>query len=249
MRDLPVQWPSAHQRAQCALSRDPVVRAALRVLAQHDRLLPQPAPDALEATVSRFALAPLDVHKRFELFVLLSVMERLDHALPQCPREDALIAAGRSEVARWELPTGMLSLHYDQSPAAGTHADTVAHYFGASASVRPDVRLRWSSSADHRELYLDAKHSLELSYLSHSHLKMHGYIADAPERFVEPGPKVVLVCPRTVVGKPRAGDAVCYVSDADCAAGGVLEAVLKVWLERVGETSRPSCGHQTWQGV
>lgn len=230
MRDLPVTRPTGDQRRACAQSRDPIVRAAVRVVANHDRLLPD--PDALEATVARFALAPLDVNKRFELYVLLRVMDVLDGELRGFQREDDLIQTRRSAVARWELPGGTLSLFYDQSPEAGLHADVTQHYLGNSGAVRPDVRLAFQTPSGTRELYLDAKNSVKMSYLTHSHLKMLGYVADAPTRFVEPGPKVILVTPREVVGEPRLEDAVSYVAAEDCGAEGRLRGLLGTWLER-----------------
>ncbi|MGF1469916.1 MAG: hypothetical protein ACFCGT_27645 [Sandaracinaceae bacterium] len=232
LRDLPVVWPTPAQRSRCANSREPVVRAALRVLGHQDQLLPNPSQDALATTVSRFALSPLDINKRFELFALLSVMELLDHILDAFPREDALITPDRAQVATWQLPAGTVSLFYDQSPDPARHAEVIGHYFETTASVRPDIRLRFESNASARELYLDPKCSEEMTYLAHSHLKMQGYVADAPERFVDPGPKVVLITPREVKGEPRWWyDPVSYVSADDCSPGGRLHQLLLAWLE------------------
>jgi hypothetical protein len=230
LRDLPVTWPTAEQRVACARSRDPAVRAAVNVASHHDRLLPRPAPDALEATVTRFALAPLDVNKRFELFVLLNVMDLIAAAVPDCPREDNLISHDRAEVTCWHLPGGKLRLFYDQSPEPAWHADVIHHYFGTTSSVRPDVRLQWESATSSCELYIDAKFSDEIGYLTQSHLKMLGYITEAPHRFMEPGPKVILVAPRTVLRDPRPLDAVGFVGADDCGSQGRLHRLVASWL-------------------
>jgi len=96
---------------------------------------------ALEATVARFALAPLDVNKRFELYLLLRVMDILDTELPDHRRRDDLIRTNRAAVASAALLTMMIlacvivpwasSWDYAQADLdVGPTAPSWAHWMG-----------------------------------------------------------------------------------------------------------------------
>lgn len=200
LRDIPVRRPTPDERQHCAQSHDPVLRQAARAFGFWAELLPSPRGEALQRTVERFALAPADANRRFELFTLLVVIEALDRLLVGWKRVDDLVAPDRDSVASWTEGETRVRVLYDQGTPAGIHGDVMKHYLGLQASVRPDLRLLWESGGVVRELYLDAKNSMEPSYLNDSHLKMLAYIADRPDAFGGDGPKVILTTPRTVVG-------------------------------------------------
>lgn len=231
LRDIPVRHPTPDERQQCAQSHDPVLRQAARVFGFWSELLPSPRGDALQRTVERFALAPADENKRFELFTLLAVVEALDRLFAGWKRVDDLVAPDRDSVASWTDGETSVRVAYDQGTPAGIHADAMKHYLGLQASARPDLRLIWERDGVERELYLDAKNSTVPRYMNDSHLKMLAYIADRPAVFDENGPKVIITTPHPVVGTWRPEDPVAFVDPEGC-VGGALEALLGVWVGR-----------------
>jgi hypothetical protein len=231
LRDLSPRRIEPYERARCAHSPAPAIREALRVLSWHDALLPTPTLEALARSVARYALTPLSVDKRFELFVMLSVVECLDRLLPGAKRVDSLISPDRRTTALWTRGDERVLLYFDTSAGRGVHADVMKHYFGVATSVRPDIRLlRRADGRRGTTLYIDAKNSDKMSYFSASHLKMHGYIADRPGVFSGQGARAVIVCPAPVHGAPRDGDAVVFVGAGDCGPDAGLQRVLHAWL-------------------
>ncbi|MDI1443657.1 hypothetical protein [Polyangium sp. 6x1] len=231
LRDLPVRAPAPQERASAVANPLDAVKQAVRVLAGHDELLPQPSLRALAASMHEFALVPVSDDRRFEIFVLLALAERIDALFPGATRKDALIEADREHVFEWSRGDEVLHLYFDQSAGSGHHDDVMAHYFGQRTAIRPDIRLSHRRHTTHRTLYLDAKNSEEFSYLAASHLKMHGYIAHKPHVFADRGARVVIVCPGRVMGHVRDIDPVVFVGAKGCMeeAGG-LEQVLRTFL-------------------
>lgn len=231
LRDLPSRRLDTHERTRCSHSPAAAIREAVRLLAWHDALLPTPTLDALTRAVARYSLVPLSADRRFELFVMLSVVECVDRLLPGAERYDSLISPARRAATAWKRGDERVLLYFDMSAGRGVHADVMKHYFGMTTYVRPDIRLVRRAGARHRPtLYIDAKNSNRISYLATSHLKMHGYIADRPRVFSASGARTVIVCPTQVQGAPRDGDAVVFISADDCGPGGGLGQVLRSWL-------------------
>ncbi len=227
LRDLPVARPEPWARTLCAQSRDEEVRAVARVLGAYDALLPVPEHEALARTVERFALVPLDAERRFELFVLLGVIEALDVALAGMPRRDFLIEHGREETVVWGGAEARVEVFYDLAAEPGRHAEVMGHYFGQDSLVRPDVRVVAVSGGQRRALYFDAKLSEASSYLAESHLKMLGYVADAGGAACA---KVALVTPVEPRAAPRAGDDVVFLGPGQVTGRGPLVELVRAWL-------------------
>lgn len=230
LRDLPVRRPAEHERASAAASPLHAIKQAVRVLDGHDALLHEPSLSRIAQAVSHFALVPVSADKRFELFLLLALVERIDELYVDAKRRDALIESDREHAFEWSRGDDTLHLYFDQGAGPGHHDDVMSHYFGRSATLRPDLRLVHKTRGTSRTLYLDAKNSEEPGYLAASHLKMHGYIAHRPDVFAERGARVVIVCPGRVVGAVRDVDPVVFVGAHGCMQAGGLEQVLRAFL-------------------
>jgi len=239
LREIPLRRPAESERLHCAQSHEPALRQAARVLGFYEELLPTPRGHALQRTVERFALAPTDEPRRFELFTLLAVLDALDGILPGWDRNDELVLPERKAVASWSKGASSVRVYYDQGTPPGTHADAIQHYLGDTASIRPDLRLVLTTAVDRRELYLDAKCSTDPSYLAQSHLKMLGYLADRPGVFLGPGPRVIITTPRAIKGSWRAGDPVAFLDPAGT-IGQPLVEMLGTWLKTLDAGSLAS---------
>lgn len=107
-------------------------------------------PEATAALLSRGALWPLNTETRFELAVLVRLVDRLAQALGVADHsrgwsvEHGLIRPGRDEVVSFQGPQGRcIRVWYNSAPAAllpGRRHALVQHYLGASRQ-RPDIVL------------------------------------------------------------------------------------------------------------
>lgn len=239
LREVPDRRPSLNERRLCQFSRLEALRAAAAAVARHDLLLPRPHGDVLKDSLSRFALAPVAVERRFELFTLLAVMEAVDRSWPAASRVDTLISSRRKAIAVWTDDQWRLRLIYDQRSPSGQYSDLLEHYLDLRAVLRPDVRLVLQGPEHRVELYIDAKLSERPQYLRGSLHKMISYVVDRPGAFLPHGPRGVLVSLLPAVRPPRPDDAVVFVDPAGCRPGGPLDEVIRCWLSGAG-AARPS---------
>lgn len=228
MRDLPFERPDEWVRAACAQDRDPVVQEAAGLAVAHDRLVPPRDREALQRSLERYSLAPLDEDQRFEIFALLSVRDALD-TLTGRPGSISLIDERRDSVARWSVGDATLKLHYDQPAPSARHAAVMWKFFAVSAGLRPDVRVVLERGGERIVLVVDAKRSEKLDYLAASDLKMLGYVADQPSIFAIGAPQAIVVCLREALF-PGATERISFVGPRGCAPEGALQQMLGAWL-------------------
>lgn len=230
LRQVPVRAPTPAERAVAVASSEPAVREAAALLAAHARLVPRPDELALRDSLSRFALAPVNIDVRFQLFALLALLDALGRALPNIIRVDTAIDYDREHVAAWRGADFELRVHYDNGAEEGVHRDLMRHYLHTNRFLRPDLRVVLQRGSAERELILDAKRSSDLGYLAESHHKMRGYLADRPHCFRYEGVKAVIICPGRGLGSPRPKDDVVFVGHDAGVPGGALEVAVGGWL-------------------
>ncbi len=203
LRDLPLQRPDAETLRLCDNSRDPAIRRAADITRAHARLLPHPNHEHLRDALARYALVPYLAETRFELYILLALLESIDRAWPDATRHNTIIASRRKAIASWRRGAADLSLFYNQGARPGAYASALRHAYGAPSSLRPDLRLVYRDKGQTIELLLDAKLSDRLGYLRAAYLKMHGYIADRPAAFKSAArPQVIILANRPLTRPP-----------------------------------------------
>ncbi len=155
--------------------------------------------------------APVDDDDLFELYVLVLVLDLLEHELGFGePYEHGLILRNRKEVARFN-GTGSVSgidVYFDQNPATifrlkSEYKTVMAAYEGVSGSAhRPDLTLRFRlDDGRERRLLVEVKKTEDDKYKRDSVYKVLGYLQDFRALWndgAEQWPKAVLVFPRGV---------------------------------------------------
>jgi hypothetical protein len=231
LRDLPLQRPDAETLRLCHNSRDPAIRRAADIARAHARLLPHPNHEHLRDALARYALVPYMAETRFELYILLALLESIDRAWPDATRHNTIIASRRKAIAIWRRGSAHLSLFYNQGAQPGAYAGALRHAYDAQSSLRPDLRLVYRDPTQKVELLLDAKLSDRLGYLRASYLKMHGYIADRPAAFKSAArPQVIILANRPLTRPPVPTDPVVFLDPDSCSDGGPLDHLILHWL-------------------
>ena len=239
LRDLPTQRPDAETQRLCDNSRDPAIRRAAAIARSHARLLPHPTHEHLRDALARYSLVPYQAETRFELYILLAVIESIDRAWPDATRRNTLISPRRKAIAVWRHESASLALHYNQGAKPGAYADALRHAYDAPSSLRPDLRLVYRDGEKKVELILDAKLSDRLGYLRAAYLKMHGYITDRPDAFQSPArPQAHIRAHRPLSRAPRPNDPVVFLDPTSCSDGGSLDTLIIHWLSYCN-SSRP----------
>lgn len=231
LRDLPAKRPDAEALRLCNSSRDPAIRRAADVARAHARLLPLPRHEHLRDALARYSLVPYQAETRFELYILLAVMESIDRIWPDATRNDTIIASRRKAVAVWRRKSASLALYYNQGASPGAYSRALRHAYDAPSRLRPDLRLLYWDPGHQAEMLLDAKLSDSLGYLRAAYLKMHGYIADRPHAFKSTArPQAIVLANRPLSRLPHPGDPVVFIAPESCDAGGALDTLLAHWL-------------------
>lgn len=161
--------------------------------------------DSIISLLSVQWLEPLSPDDLYELFVLVQVLDVIEHDLGfGAPSELDLIMPGRRAVARFERDDAVVDVLFDQSPPIPEDAETE---YSRAASLqpwlsnvprRPDVTV---IKSDGREVssvtFVEAKNSESREYLSESVYKCFGYLHDYGPCYREAGIslKCILSCP------------------------------------------------------
>jgi hypothetical protein len=190
-------------------------------------------PERLARMVAVSALSPLDVAVRFELAVVVKLLEALEARL--CDdggwrMEQSLLLADREEVARFVGQDGMvLRVFYNQSILPAGPADLAGqHYLGNQGRMRPDVTVTLERSGKRVCAHvIEVKHSSDPGYvlggLHEALLYAHEYAAE-----LTGWPKAILVASSRVEGSPRRSDDVIAVDWERWVPGNVLAGLVSL---------------------
>jgi hypothetical protein len=219
---------------QAALNaRHPCYRAAA---AWHRRLQESREdddPQRLARLVAEGALMPVSVDRRFELAVLIRLIQGLEaRAQTMEPGrwslERSLVLPGRKEVAALVRDDGSrLAVYYDQMILPGReHQATRARYLGVDGSARPDITLvATSPEGAERAAVIEIKNSSDAGTLMQGMNEARVYRWEYREHLTG-WPKAVLVAHPAMASLPLPGDDVVAVGWDDWAPDVLLDGLL-----------------------
>lgn len=223
--------PVTHTHEQAAASaRDRGYALALVLHRALEDARGRASPARLARLVAEGALAPLSAATRFELAVLVRLIQTLEQALTQRAARmgthlsltRALILPGRRDVARFELtgapasePGGAsLEVFYNQACLVSSAYDAgVSRYLGQRGRLRPDITVvaRRGEGAPARATVIEVKLSSDPAYLAAGYAEALLYrTAFAAE--LTGWPKAVLVAPAAMASDPRPEDDVIAIA-------------------------------------
>lgn len=236
LRNVPLEpVMAAHEQAARAAGH-PAYHAALEWHTALRTGLDADDPDNIAAVLAAGALMPLKNHKRFEVAVLIRLIQALWAKLQQVGDGGwaffrCIVRKDRDEVASFEHSSGArVRVYYDQALLdAGACEDSARHYLAQHGRMRPDVTVVVEKGDMKRAAVIEIKHSERpdyiLSGLHEAMLYRWEYAAQ-----LHGWPKAILVASSNVPGAPRKTDDVIAVGwkdwVPDIAVDGLLEGVL-----------------------
>jgi hypothetical protein len=206
-----VQAAGVHEQAARAASHPAYARA----LSLHRALrqgLDGQDPERIGREVAEGALVPLADHTRFEIAVLLRLIQALEQR-PGWTLERTLVVSGRRDVA--ELMTGggsTVRVFYDQACLPpGPYDAGLRHYLGQRGRLRPDITVMASGPGGvARATVIEAKLSEDAGYLASGYREAIVYSAEYGQALTG-WPKAILVTSAPVAAAPRREDEVIAV--------------------------------------
>ena len=228
LRDLRDAAAGARDEEAAIAARHPLLARAARL----HRALREDAgdPERAARVLAEGALAPLSEPIRFQLAVLLRLVDALAARLARrgFVLRRAPILSGRREIA--ELTGGhgeRVRVHYDQATLAPgpCHAGLV-RYFGQRGRLRPDVTVvTGAPGVPNRAVVVEAKLSDDPAYLAQGYREAHLYRAEYAGALAG-WPQAILVTSSPVAGPPSREDAVIAVDWDRWVPGEVVEGIV-----------------------
>jgi hypothetical protein len=187
------------------------------------------APARIARAVAEGALLPRDDAARFELAVLLRLLEALASRLEPLgfTLHRTLVLAGRREVADFARGAQHLRVYYNQAILdPGSYDAGLRRYLGQTGRLRPDVTVIVETPGEApRAAVIEAKLSAEASYLAEGFREAWLYRTEfAPQ--LRGWPKAILVASATLPGDPRREDDVLAVGWDRWAPDAVIEGLV-----------------------
>jgi len=236
LRNVPLEpiSPTHEQAAQAA--GHPAYHAALEWYAALRNGLDADDPNTIAEVLAAGALIPLKDDKRFEVAVLIRLIQALWAKLQRSSNGGwvfyrCIVRKDRDEVASFEHSSGgRVRVYYDQALLdAGACEDSARHYLAQHGRMRPDVTVVVERGDVKRAAVIEIKHSERhdylLSGLHEAMLYRWEYAAH-----LHGWPKAILVASSDVPGAPRKTDDVIAVGwkdwVPDIAVEGLLDGLL-----------------------
>jgi hypothetical protein len=176
--------------------------------------LDDPSPQRIARCVAEGALLPRDDAARFELAVLLRLVEALAARLE--PRgftlQRTLILAGRRESACFTRGDSHLRIHYNQACLdPGPYDAGLRRYLGQTGRLRPDLTIIIEIPLETpRAVVIEAKLSADPSYLAQGLQEAFLYRTEHAAQ-LSGWPAAILVASSPLPGEPRREDPVIAV--------------------------------------
>jgi len=235
LRDVPELPIEAYHVQAAQNARHPAYRSALHWHEALTDALDHEDPQRLAQLLSEGGLQPGDEPKRFELAVLLTVIESIERHLAASGEYEAartFIAEGREQVATFTRACGTrIEVYYNQAvlppdETLGPRDSGVRHYLDRSGRLRPDITVCVRHS-DGRAVYtvFEIKLSKDFAYVSSGYSEAIVYRHEYA-RYLSGWPKAVLVASEALQGKPRPEDDVVAIAWSDLAASPIIGAML-----------------------
>lgn len=190
-------------------------------------------PAILAKIVAEGALLPLAAPARFELAVLIRLIQALSRRVGE--REpgrwrlnQTMILPDRGDIAELSRDGGdRVRVFYNQAVLSpGPHDRGVRHYLGQRGRLRPDITVVMdTNSGVSRAAVVEAKLSSEPDYLAEGYRQALLYRYELARELVA-WPKAILVCSADISGAPRREDDVIAVSWRTWPPESVLDGLL-----------------------
>lgn len=235
LRDVREEPIAAYHLQAARNARHPAYRSALRWYEALADALDHDDPERLAKLLSEGGLQPAEEPRRFELAVLLALLDAIDQHLASDPAyevERTFIAADRQQVATFTRASGTcIDVYYNQAvlpldERLGPRDHGVRHYLDRSGRLRPDITV-CVAHPDGRRVYtvFEIKLSRDLGYVSSGYSEAIVYRHEYAQ-YLTGWPKAVLVTSGPLQGKPRLGDDVVAVAWNDLAASPIIASML-----------------------
>ena len=172
------------------------------------------SPQRIARAVAEGALLPRDDAARFELAVLLRLIEALAMRLEPLgfTLHRTLILAGRREVADFARGSHHLRVHYNQACLdPGPYDAGLRRYLGQTGRLRPDITVIVDAPGEApRAAVIEAKLSADPSYLAEGFREAWIYRTEFASH-LRGWPRAILVASSPLPGDPRREDEVIAV--------------------------------------
>lgn len=151
LREIPEEPIESYHLQAAKNARHFAYRSALEWYEAFVDAMDHEDSERLAAVLSDGALRPGEEPKRFEIAVLLTLLDGIERRLASLGEYVAsrdLIAGDREQVATFSRPNGArIEVFYDQvvlptDRALGARDRGVSHYLGSSGRMRPDITVR-----------------------------------------------------------------------------------------------------------
>lgn len=237
LREVPATHIESHHEQAAHSGRHPCHVAALdwhRILR---RGLDSEDPAEIASVVANGALSPLDGPTRFEIAVVIRLLQSLWARLEKEGSDEwtfrrCLVQRGRREVAVFERRDGArVRVYYNQSHLERGPCDLGArHYFAHGGRLRPDATIVAEKAGERSAAVVEVKLSENKDYLIDGFHEAMLYRWEYAEH-LRGWPKAILVTPAPVPGAVREGDDVIAVGWSawvpDEVVAGLVSVVLK----------------------
>lgn len=218
-----------HERCARAAPHPAYARAAALHRAIREGL-DDPSPQRIARAVAEGALLPRDDAARFELAVLLRLVEALADRLEPLgfTLHRTLILSGRREVADFTRGDRRLRVHYNQACLdPGPYDAGLRRYLGQTGRLRPDITVMTEAPDQApRAAVIEAKLSADPSYLAEGFREASLYRAEFAAQ-LRGWPKSILVASSPLPGAPRREDDVIAVGWDRWAPASVIDGLLE----------------------
>jgi hypothetical protein len=235
LREVPIERIAPHHEEAAHAARHPCYTAALHWHRALRQGLDDRSPAAIAAVLANGALTPLDGATRFEIAVVIRLLQAVWEQLEQTTGAPwsfhrCLVRSSRHEVAAFERDDGAsVRVYYNQAHLdAGARDLGARHYFERKGRLRPDVTIVTEIGDENSAAVIEVKLSEEGDYLMKGFQEAIVYRWEYAER-LRGWPKSILVVSDEVPGAPRVEDDVIAVGWN----GWVPESVVRGLLAQV----------------
>jgi hypothetical protein len=190
--------------------------------------LDDPDPRRIARVVAEGALAPLADHTRFEIAVLLRLVQALAARRPGFALRRSIVVSGRRAVAELEGEGARIGVHYDQACLdPGPYDAGLRRYFGQRGRLRPDITVTVETKEGiSRAALIEAKLSVDPDYLAQGFRDAIVYRAEYGGA-LGGWPKVILVTAAPRASAPHRDDDVIAVGWDQWVPDEVVEGLLE----------------------
>lgn len=236
LRNMPLEPTTPMHEIAAQQAGHPAYRAALEWHVALRNGLDADDPQAIAEVLAAGALMPLKEHKRFEVAVLIRLIQAIWTKLQSISGGGwtflrCIVRKDRDEVASFERSDGArIRVYYDQAWLdSGACEHAARHYLAQTGRMRPDITVVVENGTLQRAVVVEVKHSERPEYILRGLQEATLYRWEYAAHLLG-WPKAILVASSHIPGAPRPTDDVIAVGwnewVPDVVVNGVLEGLL-----------------------